>query len=109
MTSESLILRHPAMELDAIVCQYNSTLRTLLNKYASLKSKTFPVREMIPWSSDEIEDAKQQRRKLERFWRRTPLTVHRQMYQAQKRLLNELMNSEEAKYFNDKIVSSAGN
>ncbi|KAK2148324.1 hypothetical protein LSH36_502g01051 [Paralvinella palmiformis] len=31
------------------------------------------------------------------------------MYQAQKRLLNDLMNPEKAKYFNDKIVSCAGN
>jgi hypothetical protein len=64
---------------------------------------------MIPWFSDEIEDATQQRRKLERLWRRTGLTVHRQMYQAQKRLLNHLMNFEKAKNFNDKIVSCAGN
>jgi len=106
---ESAILRRPAVELDAMVCQYNSTLRTLLEKHASLKSKTFPVRQMIPRFSDDIEDAKQERRKLDRLWRRTTLTIHRQMYQAQKRLLNELMNSEEAKYFNDKIVSSAGN
>ena len=64
---------------------------------------------MIPWYSDEIEDAKQQRRKLERLWRRTRLTVHRQMYQAQKQLLNDLINSEKANYFNDKIANCAGN
>jgi len=97
------------MELDAMVCQCNSTLRTLLDKHAPLKIKTFPVRQMIPWFSDEIEDAKQQRRKLERLWRRTRLTVHRQMYQAQRRLFNDLMHSEKAKYFNDKIATCAGN
>ncbi|KAK2141058.1 hypothetical protein LSH36_1172g00000 [Paralvinella palmiformis] len=35
--------------------------------YAPLKSKTFPVRKMISWFSEEIEDAKQQRLKLERL------------------------------------------
>ena len=106
---ECAILRHPAMELDPMVCQYNSTLRTLLDKQAPLKSKTFPVRKMISWFSDEIENARQQRRKRESLWRRPLLTGHRQMYQAQKRLLNNLMNSEKAKFLNDKIVSCAGN
>ncbi|KAK2163487.1 hypothetical protein LSH36_79g11101 [Paralvinella palmiformis] len=78
---ECTILRYPAMELDSIVCQCNLPLKTLLDKHAPLKSKTFPVRQMIPWFSDEIQDPKQQRRQLERFWRRTRLTVHRQMYQ----------------------------
>ena len=100
---ESAILRHPPMELDAMVCQYNSTLRTLLDKHASVKSKTFPVRQMITWFSDEVEDVKQQRRKLERVWKRTSLTEHRQMYQTQKRLLNDLINSENAKYFKDNM------
>ena len=45
---KSAILRHPAMEPDAMVYQYNSTLRTLLDKHAPLKRKTFPVRQMIP-------------------------------------------------------------
>ena len=47
--------------------------------------------------------------KLESLWRRTRLTVPSQMYQAQKRLLNDLMNSKKAKYLNDKIVSCAEN
>ena len=105
----SAIITYPATELDAMVHQYNSTLRSLLDKHAPLKSNIFPVRHMIPWYSDEIEDAKQQRRKLERLWRRTRLTVHRQMYQAQKQLLNDLNNSEKASYFNDKITNCAGN
>jgi len=71
-----------------MVCQYNSTLMTLLDKHAPLKRKDIPVRQTIPWFSDEIEDVKQQCRKPERLWRRTRLTVHRHMYQAQKRLLN---------------------
>ena len=105
----SEIITHPATELDGMVHQYNTTLRALLDKHAPLKTKTFPVRQMIPWYSDEIEDAKQQRRKLERLWRRTRLTVHRQMYQAQKQLLNDLIKSEKARYYNDKITNSAGN
>jgi len=31
------------------------------------------------------------------------------MYQAKKRLFGDLMNSDKVKYFNDKIVSCAGN
>jgi hypothetical protein len=31
------------------------------------------------------------------------------MYQTQKRLLNDLMNSEKAKYFNDKTGGCVGN
>ena len=41
---EIAILRHPATELDPMVCQYNSTLSTLPDKHAPPKSKTFPVR-----------------------------------------------------------------
>ena len=106
---ETAILRHSAIELDAMVYQYNSPLRPILDKHSQLESNTFRVRQMIPWFPDQIEDAKQQLEKLERLWTRTRLTVHRQMYQAKKRLFGDLMNSDKVKYFNDKIVSCAGN
>ena len=93
VTSKSALLTHPEMEFDTVVCKYSWTLRTLLDKHAALKVKTFPVWKMIPWFSCKTEDVKKQHRKLESLWRGTHLPVHRNMYQAQKRLINDLINT----------------
>ena len=55
-----------ANEVEAYVNSYYSTLSALLDKHTPLRTRTRVSRPVIPWYSNEINDAKRSRRKAER-------------------------------------------
>ena len=62
------------------VQQYNSILTGLLDKHAPVKKRVLNLRPNAAWYSDDIKQEKAKRRKLERRWRATGLTIDRQIY-----------------------------
>jgi septation ring formation regulator EzrA len=48
---------------------YNTTLRDIINKHATVQRKLITLRPRSPWITQEVKDAKNERRKLERQWR----------------------------------------
>ena len=74
---ESALYANPASGVEDKIKQYNEVLHDLLNKYAPEKSKSMTVRDNRPWMNERILNAKR-RRKLEKRWRKTKLTVHRE-------------------------------
>ena len=62
--------------------RYNVHLTSVLDKHAPKKEKSVVVRPLQPWFTDELHQAKNERRKAERLWRRTGLTVHKEIYRA---------------------------
>lgn len=104
-----LLLDPETVSVDSMVRQYQTSLGDILDTHAPVKTKTFVVRTMVPWYTEDIEDAKRCLRRLERLWRRTRLTVHRQMYQTQRLNLKLLIQGEKARYFGNKISQCAGN
>ena len=81
-----------ANELEAYVNAYNSTLSALLDKHAPLRTRTRVSRPMVPWYSNEIDDAKRSRRKAERKWRRTRLPVDFADFKRKRNKVTNLMN-----------------
>ena len=63
---------------EEMVHRYNTCLIKLLDQHAPLVTKKVPSRRRLPWYNREISQLKCQQRKLERQWRQTRLTVHRQ-------------------------------
>ena len=59
---------------------YDTQLTTVLNKHAPSKEKSIVIRPQQPWFSDDLHQAKSEKRKAERLWRRTGLTVHREIF-----------------------------
>ena len=53
---------------------------------------------------DELHQAKNERRKAERLWRRTGLTVYKEIYRAEKLKYNTLLLDSKAYYFNERIA-----
>ena len=53
-------------DLDMVVSCYNSTLSSLLDKYAPLRTKSVANRKLVPWFNHEIKDAIKARRRAER-------------------------------------------
>lgn len=71
-------------DLDGLVGQYNKVLLDVLEKYAPLRNRTITLRPRAPWYNEEIDKEKRKRRKLERRWRSSRLTVdHREIYAEQ--------------------------
>ncbi len=60
---------------DTCVNQYESTLLSLLDKHAPLKSQTVVLRDKRPWITDDVKQMKRERRRLERTWRKDKQNV----------------------------------
>ena len=71
------LLKKPEDSLDELVCQYSQVLCELLDKHAPLKTRTLTVRPEAPWMEDSIFSARKERRRLERRWRLSRLTIDR--------------------------------
>ena len=58
-------------DLMELTSSYNSTLTSLLDKYAPVKKKVVASRQRLPWFNSDIKSAIRARRKAERKWRKT--------------------------------------
>ena len=77
----SLLLSSPAENMDNLAEQYQETLSGILENHAPNKV-SIPVRQrdLNPWYSSDIAEAKLDCRRLERRWRRSKLEVDRQLF-----------------------------
>ena len=75
--------------LDTLTRKYNMVLSELLDQHVPLKKRTITLHPAAPWYNNNIRDEKQKRQKLERRWRASGLTVHRELYVDQYKLVNK--------------------
>ena len=94
--------------VDDAVSKYNSVLSDVLDKHAPKCTKSVVVREVVPWMTEEILVAKRERRKREKLWRKSSLTVDRLEYQTQCNVVRLAVKNSKEKYFIDKISDCAG-
>ena len=88
---------------------YYTKLKNLLDIHASVVRKTLTIKTFSPWISDDIRREICRRRTFERLWRRTGLSVHRQMYKDQRTHVTSLIASAKQSYYNGKIVEGSSN
>ena len=89
-----------------LVLEYNTTLKNLLDRHAPEKTRTITLHPQQPWYTPEIADAKKRRRKLEKQWRRTKLTVHREMFVEAKKHVKELITEAKSSYYSKQIAEA---
>ena len=104
--SNSCLVLDPADDLEALVRQYNVTLRSMLDTHAPLKTRTVTVRPYSPWFTEEIAIEKRKRRALERRWRSTGLNSDYRSFVFQCDVVNSLLRSAKTSYHRDVIESS---
>lgn len=97
-----------AMNLNEIANKYNSELSAILDKHVPVRIKTITVRAPTLWYDDEIRAAKQRKRVIERRWRKSELTVHREKYIAEQNHVNDLISAAKARHFRTKIADMEG-
>ena len=86
---------------------FHECTTSVLNKFAPLKTKLTLLRPAAPWINLIVKAQKQIRRKAERVYRKTKLTIHKQIYNYQKNKTIKVINEEKKKYITERISNSA--
>ena len=99
-------LNNDDMALDTMVSLYETILSALVDKHAPLSKKTITLRPHSPWHTDELQKAKQTRRKLERTWQKswTPEDHRAAAYREYCSVVNELIRTCRSDYYSQKIA-----
>ncbi|GFS07905.1 reverse transcriptase-like protein [Elysia marginata] len=98
----SILSKDPPRNIDSL----NSALSKLLEDAAPMRRRTVKPRPPAPWLTPQVKAAKQERRKAERQWKKSGLTVHRDIYRLKHQFVCNLIKDLKRKYVNDKIVES---
>ena len=85
------------------VNEYEAALCQLIDDLCPKTTKTVMERENSPWYNDEIRDAKQLRRRLERRWRKSRLPADRILYQEQRHRVIQLMEEAKTEFFSSAV------
>ena len=79
-------------DFDMMVSCYNSTLSSLLDKYAPLRTKSVANRKRVPWFNHKIKDALKARRTAGRKWRYSKSAQDLSVFKKKKNHAIYLMN-----------------
>lgn len=82
---------------------YNVTVSELLEKHAPSKTKTVVLRPLSPWYDDTVNDLRKEVKSAEKRWRRTGLTVHKQIFKERKNCLTNTIKIKKKTFVQDKI------
>ena len=89
--------------LEELIEQYMSGLRDLVDVHAPLISRTLTPRPHAAWYDEELRDAKQTRRKLERKWRRSEQQSDHAAYRKQCAEVAKQLNRCKTHYYSNRV------
>ena len=82
---------------------YNTVLSELLDKHAPLKERVFTLHNNAPWYTSEISNTKRECRKAERRFRRTGLTIHKQIFSELQIHMHSLIDTAKTDFYKNKV------
>ena len=97
------------LSLNELVELYNSVLEGLMDVHAPLKTCVLTIRTEAEWYTSEVRVAKQERRQAERLWRKTGLTVHRDIYVDKRIKVNNLIKLSKTNHYQSRITECHDN
>lgn len=100
------VLTSPENDISALVDQYSRDLSRLVDKHAPLRSRVLRIRPHAPWFTEEIAQAKVKRRQYEALWRKSGLTVHREMFKTQRQTVQDLIKASKREYFSQLVTNA---
>ena len=92
-------VRSNPTELEKLVENYEATLSSLVNQHAPIYTRRVRMRQQVPWYNKEIAEAKRERRRAERRWRKSKLTSDFQDFKKKKNTLIFIMNKARKKFY----------
>ena len=102
--SSALVLTKPDNVYD-----FNECISNVIDVFSPICTKSIPLRPFAPWYNGVVKAAKTIKRKAERLWKKTKLTVHKEIYKLKKRELCNIICTEKRNYINEKITKSNSN
>ena len=95
--------------LEESVTQYNDVLGDFLEKHAPLKTKWLTIRPAAPWVNEDLLSARKERRRMERRWRLSRLTVDREIFMNQRDIVKKMLYAAKSEFYANRIKDQAGN
>ena len=105
--ANSDLCKHPPENLEDLVSCYSKTLQTAMDKQAPLQTWTVVSRPRVPWYNDEIRQAKRDRRKAEKKWRRTKLHSDLTEFKIKRNTVNNLLYKARREFYTDFIAENS--
>ena len=97
------------LRLETLVTTYHESLSSTYDKYAPIITRSIKYRPHAPWFTNELRNEKREKRRLERRFRKSGLTVHKLMFEAKCADYNNLLEQSKTKYYTSKIDQSDRN
>ena len=91
-----------------LVSSFNDCLLQCLDKHAPLKASAIKYKKRPPWLDHEYVIERAKRRKLERQYKKSQSSQHKNLYMAQRQLCSDIAKSKRHKYYSDIISKNAG-
>ena len=92
--------------VNTIVSSYNTLLEELLDKHAPVITRIVTVHPQTLWYNHNIDEAKKERRRAEKLWRSTKLSIHRDLFIAKKEIVNTLLQEAKVNHYTN-LISDA--
>ncbi len=86
-------------DINAAVSCYNSTLSSTLDLHAPSRKITLKGEDRKPWYTDDIHQARQKRRQLERRYKKRGLEVDKQLYLEQCHVVVKMITTQKSSYY----------
>jgi hypothetical protein len=96
----------PDRDLEGLVKDYNSGLQRVLDKHAPTVTRRIRDRPSAPWVSEGVREARRKRRRAERRWRKTRLTVFREIFVKERAAARSFLLAAKRQFYCDKIDSA---
>ena len=93
------------LDLEDLVDVYNDGLRQVLDRHAPSVTRRVRDRPSAPWMSEKVRTARRQRRRAERRWRKTRLTVHREIFVKERAAMRSCVQAAKRQIYCDRIDS----
>lgn len=107
--TKSTVLSDIDKPLPDLCASYQVELQRLIDKHAPVIRKSIILRPNTSWYTKQLRDAKQEKRRRERIWRKTKLTIHHDLYRDQCRIMNKMLYEAKRTFYSDKITECSGN
>jgi exonuclease III len=93
----------PQDSIENAVNIYNEGLSHLLDQHAPVTTKVVTLHPNSPWYTPDVDVAKKDRRKAEQVWRKSKLTVHREIFIEKRKKVNSLIQHAKEDFYSGKI------
>ena len=90
-------------DVNVLMDTYNSSLKAIYDVVAPVQTTWVNHCPWAPWYNDELRTAKQEKRRLERKYRKTQLTIDKQLYWESCDTYNKSLEAHKTKYYREKI------